>query len=350
MVGGLINWIGFNHDLLTRDAGGAQELADRAHGQREQLDRMKLTVKNTLDGAVNQIKQELKTAIDRFLDPHGDGVVDGVVRFIRSYQVEMPNYDESLKSAGFANTLYMVFQEFKQAVDVHMAETVNPQVIRFVKDLEKRLMGYLDEIAGPYGAMIDEALAQYANAVDDETMFQTRDVSSPISIGPDLETIRKMAGLSLPPAAATMRYSAQIKTEAVMQFGFYKIVNLVKKAMKKSADKAHHEQYLALRSGVKRMKRETERSILFHLKDYKENIKFQYMMKLADAAATALYRQMLERFQHHGADLSRLVELIREQRLDKETLSASLEGMKDASQSLQERIGHLKSELQQLNA
>ena len=349
VLDGLISWIGFNHDLLTRDAGGARDLADRAHGQRQQLDRMKLTVKNTLDGSVNQIKQELKTAIDRFLDPHGDGVVDGVVRFIRSYQVEVQHYDESLKNAGFANTLYRVFQEFKQAVDVHMAETVNPQVIRFVKDLEKRLMGYLDEIAGPYGAMIDEALVQYANAVDDETMFQKRE-SPPISIGPELETIRKMAGLSLPPAAATMRYSAQIKTEAVMQFGFYKIVNLVRKAMKKSADKAHHEQYLALRSGVKRMKRETERSILFHLKDYKENIKFQYMLKLADAAAAALYRQMLERFQHHGADLSRLVELIREQRLDKETLSASLERMKDASRSLQEKIGHLKSELQQLNA
>jgi hypothetical protein len=349
VLGGLISWIGFNHDLLTRDAGGARDLADRAHGQRKQLDRMKLTVKNTLDGAVNQIKQELKASIDRFLDPHGDGVVDGVVRFVRNYRVAMPNYDENLENAGFANTLYMVFQEFKQAVDVHMAETVNPQVIRFVKELEKRLMGYLDEIAGPYGAMIDEALAQYADSVDDETMFQ-KGAFPPISIGPDLETIRKMAGLSLPPAAATMRYSAQIKTEAVMQFGFYKIVNLVRKAIKKSADKAHHEQYLALRSGIKRMKRETERSILFHLKDYKENIKFQYMLKLADVAAAALHRQMLERFQHHGADLSRLVELIGEQRVDKEALSTSLARMKDASQSLQERIGHLRSELQQLNA
>ncbi len=70
--------------------------------------------------------------------------------------------------------------------------------------------------------------------------------STPIGIVPDLETIRKIAGLSLPPAAATMHYSAQIKTEAVMRFGFYKIVNLVKKAMKKSADKVHQEQFLAL--------------------------------------------------------------------------------------------------------
>ena len=98
------------------------------------------------------------------------------------------------------------------------------------------------------------------------------------------------------------------------------------------------------------MKRETERSILFHLKDYKENIKFQYLLKLADAAGDALYRQLLERFQHQGADLSRMVALIGEQRLDKQELSASLDRMGVASRSLQEKIGHLRNDLQQLGA
>lgn len=134
-----------------------------------------------------------------------------------------------------------------------------------------------------------------------------------------------------------------------MRFGFYKIVNLVKKAMKKSSDKRHEEQYLALASGIKRMKRETERSILFHLKDYKENIKFQYMLKLVDAAGAALYRQVLERFQHHGADLSRMVALIGEQRLDKEAVTASLDRMGESSRSLQEKIDLLRTDLGQLN-
>ena len=73
------------------------------------------------------------------------------------------------------------------------------------------------------------------------------------------------------------------------------------------------------------------------------------MLKLADAAASALNGRMLERFQHHGADLSRLVDLISEQRLDKENVSASLDRMRDASRSLQEKIGHLKADLGQLN-
>ncbi len=345
---GIGDWIAFNRDLLNQDASGARELADRAQHQQTRLDRLKSTVKNALDGAVSQVKRDLRSAIDRFFDEHAEGVVDGIVRFIRSYQVDLQRYDENLKAAGFAKTLYLVFQEFKQAVDAHMAETVNPQVIRFAKSQEKHLTNYLDEIAGPYGAMIDEALAQYGDAIKEASTHPHRALPT-ISIETDLNAIRNMAGLSLPPAAATMRYSAQIKTEAVMRFGFYKVVNLFKRVIKQSADKAHHEQFLALASGVKRMKRETERSILFHLKDYKENIKHQYMLKLADAAATAMHRQVLERFHHHGADLSRLMKLIGEQRLDKEKISASLERLGDSSRSLQEKISRIKSDLHQLS-
>ena len=68
VAGGIGNSIGFNRDLLARGAGGTRELADRAHHQRGRLDRLKLTVKNTLDGAINQVKRDLKTAVDRFFD------------------------------------------------------------------------------------------------------------------------------------------------------------------------------------------------------------------------------------------------------------------------------------------
>jgi hypothetical protein len=346
VAAGLGNWIDFNQSLLTRDAGDARDLADRAHNQRERLERLKRTVKNTLDGAVGHIKRDLKNATERFFDVHSDGPVSSVVHFVRGYQVDLGRYDESLRTAGFAKTLYLVFQEFKQAVDATMAEAVNPQVIHFVKDQEKHLLDYLDEIAGPYGTMIDDALAQYESALDASTPPLRRSWPR-ISIATDLERIRQNAGLRLPPAAATMHYSTQIKTEAVMRFGIYKIINLVKKAFKKPADKAQQEQFLALASGVKRMKRETERSILFHLKDYKENIKFQYLLKLADAAALAVVGQMLERFQHQGADLSNLVERVNARQLDKEKVSAALTDMQTTSTTLQARIRVLKAELDQ---
>jgi hypothetical protein len=170
-----------------------------------------------------------------------------------------------------------------------------------------------------------------------------------VRLGTELETIRKVAGLALPPAAATMRYSAQVKSAAVLRFGFYKVVNLVRRALKKPADKARQEQFLALASGIKRMKHETERAVVFHLKDYKENIKFQYLLKLADASAAALLQRMLERFQHQGADLTRLVDRLTEQGLDKAAVTSALDRMGPSCHSLKERIVRLKSDLQQLN-
>lgn len=348
VAAGVGDWIGLNLDLLTRDANGARELAQRMNDQRGRLDRLKLTVSNALDGAAGQVKRDLKAAIDRFFDAHTDGVVDSVVRFVRGYAVDQQRYEENLMSAGFAPTLYLVFQEFKQAVDAHMAETVNPQVIHFVRTQEKFLLDYLDELAGPYGSMIEEALSQYADAMQ-PGHATSRSALSRISITPELERIRQAAGLSLPPAAATMRYSVQIKTEAVMRFGWYKIVNLVKRTFRKGGDRAQREQFLALSSGVKRMKQETERSIRFHLKDYKENLKFQYLLKLAEAAAATLQRLMLERFQHQGADLSKLVTMIRERRVDKENVSAALRQMEADSMALQEKIARLKADLDRLS-
>ncbi|MGA6925111.1 MAG: dynamin family protein [Desulfosarcina sp.] len=349
MADGIGGWIGFNRDLLSRDTGDARELAERIHRQVDRTQRLRSTVKNTLDGAVGQVKLDLKNAVDRFFDEHSHGVVDDVVRFVRGYRVEMQRYDENLAAAGFAKTLYLVFQEFKQAVDAHMAESVNPQIMRFVKAQEKYLVDYLDEIAGPHGAVIEDALTPEPGAMDDVITAQRR-AASRIRVGVDAEALRKMSGLSLPPAAATMHYSTQIKTEAVMRFGFYRIVNRIKKVFNQSADKALRESSLALASGIKRMKRETERSILFNLKDYKENLKFQYLLKLADAAADALQRQMRERFHLHGADLAGLAERVGENRLDKEEAISALDRMGETAANLREKIGRLKIDLQHMDA
>ncbi len=344
VAAGFGNWIALNLDLLGQNSGGAKLLVKRIQQQRERLDRLKRTLKNTLDGAVNQIKQELKADTDRFFQGRDDGIVDDVIRFVRGYTVETAKYDGNLDQTGFANILYLVYQDFKQSLDTHMAETVTPRIIQFARAQEKKLMSVLDEIAGPFGTMIDEAMAQYVRDTGDSGLRE-QGILSPITIGSELGAIRKRAGLSLPPAAATMHYSTQMKTEAIMRLGFFKIFHLVKNAFRKKAEKDNRERTLALASGVKRMKRETERSVLFHLKDYRENIKFQYLLKLADAAADTLYQQMLARFQYHGSDLSRLAKLMEEKSLDKENVLAVLDKMAKALPAISGRIGHLKDQL-----
>ena len=135
---------------------------------------------------------------------------------------------------------------------------------------------------------------------------------------PDTEYLKRTIGLSLPPLVANMRYSAKIKTEAVIRLGFYSVVKFFKRILKKPIHDKNEEEILALKDGVLRIKRETERSIVFHFKDYKENIKFQYILKLAEVVSKTLYEAIIDRFQTYVSNLSMVVERISEKRIDKE--------------------------------
>ncbi|MDL2268937.1 dynamin family protein, partial [Desulfosarcina sp. OttesenSCG-928-G17] len=234
VISGIENWTRIYHDLLTADKDGG--LVDAAREQRGRLDRLKLTTRNTLDGALNQVKATMKQGADRFFDEYGDGVVAGLIRFIRNYAVDGPRQAEHLASVGFTQTLRLVFQEFRNTVDTYMAETVNPEVIRFIRDQENDMALYLDEVAGPLGSIIDEAMARYTGAVDD-TSADTSEPSGSvpvIQIRPELAQLRNTAGLSLPSLSATLRYSVQIKSEAMMRLGAHKVISLLHRLFRRS--------------------------------------------------------------------------------------------------------------------
>jgi len=155
---------------------------------------------------------------------------------------------------------------------------------------------------------------------------------------PDIDTIKAITGLTLPPAVAYMRYTAKIKTEAVMRLGFYTVVKFFKKILKKPIERKNEEGILALQAGVLRMKRETERSMAFFFKDYQENIKFQYMYKIVEAVSNSLYESLINRFQAYTADLSNIVELINDKLIDKEQASTTLQEMAITTGKIEEKI------------
>ena len=95
------------------------------------------------------------------------------------------------------------------------------------------------------------------------------------------------------------------------------------------------------------MKRETERSVLAHLKDYKENIKFQYMYKLADAMSEHLYKGLLESFDAYFTDISNMVALIREERIDKATALEELKKIETNASLVLEKIDGLREKIRQ---
>ncbi len=340
---GLQRWLQVRRDLLSEDSTGAAGIVERIRSHQERMEQIRSMVKSTLDGAVGKLKAELRTGLDRFFDPSHGRMMAGVFEFTRGYEPPLAEYEGSLDSAGFTSTLYLLFQDFRQSLNGYLAETVNPEVVRFARQTEGRIREYLESVADPYEAMISDALADHDRS-GERAGVQAKEKGR-VRI-PDMETVRNRAGISLPPAVAHLRYSARIRTEAVMRFGFYSLLKAVKKVLKKPIQSRREEGLQALKDGLARIRRETERSLRFHFKDYAENVKFQYVFRLADAAAAALYEALLDEFQAYTADLGRTAELVSRERHLKEKTAEILERLAEESRQIGGRLERLRKEME----
>ncbi len=336
---------GASLDILAGDSDTAGEIIKGIEINRKKMDQIKSMIRSTLDGMVQKSGKGLKADIENFFDARSGGILPEIIKFIRSQDVQVEEYREHLASSGFRNTMYMIYQGFKRTTDAFMAESINPKVISFVRKEEEKIYNELEGIAGPYDVMIQDALVDYSQTMDNFGIEMDSGKNGGIKL-PDAEAIRGIAGIELPQAAAAMRYNTKIKTEAVMHLGMYKAVKLFKKMLKKPIEDNLSEEIAALKHGVKRMRAETERSVLFHFKNYKENIKFQYILKLLDAMSNSLYETLLGRFSAYIKDLSRTVELIDKKQVDIERVQAEMEEISTETREISRKIERLREEIE----
>ena len=141
-----------------------------------------------------------------------------------------------------------------------------------------------------------------------------------------------------------------MKTEATMRLGLYKVVKIFKRLLKKPIQGKNEGEILALRDGVLRMKREMEKSVISHLKDYQENIKFQYIYKLVEAESNSLYESLLDRFQIYGADLSSIVDLINNKMIDKDQTFEMMKTMALNCSELADKINGIREKIEAIES
>jgi GTPase SAR1 family protein len=343
-LAGVGQWIHVNRDVLSRDSEEARRIIEKITAHTKTVEQLKSMVKSTLNGAVGKIKNEARTEVDRFFDHRSGPLTSALIEHIRGFRFSTNDYERELEATGFKTALYAVFQEFKHYLDTYMAETVNPAVVEFINAQEEKIRSDLSAIAGPYDAMVKEALSDYTDTIEKIGITALREDFGAVD-PPDIQSVKANAGLSLPPAVASLRYSVKIKTEAVMRFGLYAVVKRFKKLLKKSSDSKRQDAIEALKIGVKRMKRETEKSILSLLTDYRESAKFQYLFKLIDLTSDSLYYQLIERFQGCVTDLSEMTTLVGDHGKDKVEASQILARMSQSYQDIREHIQQVKGQI-----
>ena len=342
----IMRWAEITTGVLDRDASGTTEIIKRMKRHQEGMDKIKSMVNNTISGAVPKIKNEIKRDVNRFFDTRSSDALGDIIGFVRNYKVSYSQYEENLKGSGFLNTLHLVFQEFKQALDTSVVENLTPEVIKFTREIEKKIYDHFKSVFRAYEAVIDEALAEYDSVLNILQLTKSIKKEQRLIKFPDMDSIKETSRLKMPPVITFIRYSAKIKTEAVMKLGLLSVIRIFKKIIKKPISENNSDEIEALKSGILRMKRETEKSIIFHLNDYRENVKFKYLIKLVDVVSGVLDQELLRGFNNYADDLSRLKDRINSKKVDKKLTHEILLKIMQDIPIINDKITSIKKELE----
>jgi GTPase SAR1 family protein len=339
---GLGRWGRLHRETLDRDAHQVADHKELVARHRQRIDQIQALVRDTLDGAAAKQRDTLRHEIDRFFSPRTGTLIGDTLTFVRQYAPETGKYRETLQSAGFSSAFYLVFQDFRQALEGFLAETVTPEVLRFLREAETRAVEQLSEVARPFATMAREALADLdagtaVEGVAGENAGQLTFI--------DVDALKQRAGLKVPSAATPLGFSARIRTEAVARLGFYTVVEWARRILKKPAAAPTDKGVQALLDGLRRIKRETLKAVAFHFKSYQENIKFQYLFKLVEAAAVGIREALGDQLRAYGEDLSQLAESIESQGVGRQQVADQLKGIETAAAAAGRALAEMRRRL-----
>ncbi len=345
---GILRWIGIMETAVTQDTSNVHEIIEKLSQHQKRAEQIKGVIQTTLEGAVSKMKAELKADIDGFFDTGATGVIRRILKFIRDWEPAYEAYRDVLERDGFSESLYRIFSDFKEGLDGFIAETINPLVIRLIKESEKKIINHFEGISNPYEELVNDILEEYNRGM--------AALGIPASVEPrygsikvDMDWIRKGAGIRLPQNEIALRYSTKIRSDAILYFGLFSFAGWIAKLLRQKAPDGAANGVRSLRKGVIRMKRETERTVSAHFKDYRENIKFQYLFKLSEAVSRYLLDALGQRLQDYGATLALLGQTVDGEREDRSRTLETLRASKARSIEIRDRILQIRENIESIS-
>ena len=300
-------WIDINMDIILGDKDKTKDLIKKIEESKKRLDKIRSAIKNSLEGAVNDFKSRIKKEIDTFFDSKGV-LFSSLRQFIESFQIPYDRYMELIEDKSLSYVQYLIFREYKEAVDSFIARKMNPQIIGFIRRMDEKIKEDFVSAIEPY----------YEMAMDVKT-----DLRMPYSIEIesmlDLDYIKKLYKIALPSIKSALEYSIMLGTETVLRFGIYRFWTHIKSILKREKEESDtKEKIKALEDGLRKIKRQSLESIQFSILNYKENLKYQYAIALIDSCKQYLIEKMDEYLRQNIESFLHMERQIKKEEFDKE--------------------------------
>ncbi len=309
---GLLEWISISKNIILGNKSKADKLIEKINKRKDALNNIVSLIEATLKGATSELTEDVKKQIDKFF--HKDEkVILSLRHFIEGFNIPYDRYLEIIQHSSLSHAQYIVFRYYKRAVDSFIVQEINPQIVHFVRELDKNIERFFISIIEPYWKMISEILNKNYN-LDTHLFFL------------DLNNVKQIYKVSSPSVKSALEYSKTLGTETVVRFGIYRLLNflsgIIKK--KKKADSTK-ERIMALEKGLRKIKKQSMDSILFAFLNYKENLKYQYAFVLIDACEKYLIERIKEFLKKEAEEFSKVEERIKKESFDRESVLEELD-------------------------
>ncbi|RLB12169.1 MAG: hypothetical protein DRG39_02615 [Deltaproteobacteria bacterium] len=314
------DWISLNVDMVTGDKAHSKELIQKLREHRSKLDNIRSLLINTLEGSSNKLKENIRRRIDQFFDKEGE-LLSGLKQFSGQFQISHDRYEDMLHGSGISHGLYLVFREYKKAMDIFIVQNVNPLIIRFLKEVDEGIKNDYTLVLEPYHDMLLNAISDLRG---DSKKTPIMDLKAILN----LEHIKRRYNIRPPSIMTTMEYNILLTPEAIMRFGMYRLFNFIKKIFKKDRGYSMDERIRVLQEGLSRIKRQGLDSIIFNLTNYKENMKYQYAFLLIDTCKKHIVDSINEQIKNGLERFLIIEEEIKREQFDKESTLRELNEMR----------------------
>ncbi len=292
--------------------------------------KMQFFVENSIQNIYKDLKGKTDNCIEDFFRGKKGSIIAAVTSFVNNYDINSDNFQEQISTSDFPKVLYFLFQNFKKEFDFFLVEKINPELVCFIKELEKELEDRAGSLFNTYKIDMFNLYNQFGKKFINQYGFL--DKNSELLNITDIQSMKKRDGLKPPSTRFTTQYNARIKISSFTGFGIHSLLLFF---IKKSSKKSNTVLDLILKKASLMFKKEVLRSIKLTIDEYKKKLKQDYFEVLIEAVTKDIKEVLIDQFQIYSVKIDKIETIIKqekyEQKGQKEFLLLMLRDIKEVS-------------------
>ncbi len=276
---GMREQLALTRDLLQKGLGAIKDMEARLEARRQPLHATMASLSQTLEGAGNRLKKELRRRVDHQMDRHAGPVGVALKEFIQRFEPQWEELTAAGTPASFRPALYQMFQEFAKALAQFVSSEVNITLVEFIRGQEEWLRQELSHLWTPLFLALQEALTLYYREIADLGL-----PAAPPTL--EVAAISRPQGLEMPLLLLETVPGWRFAREVWVRSGLGFLGRAWEAVKKKLGLSGKTEPRRQLRRDLERaltsLQDWVQEEVQVQLLDYRERLKFQYFFPLVD--------------------------------------------------------------------